>query len=124
MFPRMQEKPRYGFMLQGYHFLSHSPVISPEEKLLEVQFDGKNNFLACFRRPTVGESRIMLSQSSSNYQKKTIYYSFDTEKKESFTIVNSSSSCADTFHTCARQTDFTDCHQLNVPSGRLPDKNF
>lgn len=68
----MQEKPRYGFMLRGYHFLSRSPVISPEEKLLEVQFDGRNNFLACFLRPTVVESRIMLSQSGPNYEKKTV----------------------------------------------------
>lgn len=68
----MQEKPRYGFMLRGYHLLSHSPVISPEEKLLKVRFDGKNNFLACFLRPTVVESRIMLPQSRPNYQKKNV----------------------------------------------------
>lgn len=63
----MQEKPRYGFMLRGYHLWSHSPVISPEEKLFKVQFDGKNNFLTCFLRPIVVESRIMLSQSGPNY---------------------------------------------------------
>lgn len=45
MFPGMQKKPQHGFMLQGYHFLTHSPVISPKEKLLEVQFDGRNNLL-------------------------------------------------------------------------------
>lgn len=104
----MQEKPRYGFMLHGYHFFSHSPVISPEEKLLEVQFDGKNNFLACFLRPTVGESRIMLSQSRPNYQK-TIYYAFDIEKKQSFTIVNFNSLPAQIHFTraCATLTSRT-----------------
>lgn len=37
--------------------------------------------VTCFLRPTIGESCIMLSQFGPNYQKKTIYYSFDTEKK-------------------------------------------
>lgn len=65
--PRYAREASVWLYVAGLSFFESFSVISPEEKLLEVQFDGRNNFLACFLRPTVVGSRIMLSQSGPNY---------------------------------------------------------